>query len=149
MAFEIALQVNQSEKNRLNKSISPLITVTGVLKRDTSIIDPVIMIQCDLTAVNTCNYMTIPAFGRSYFVNDIRSIRNGLVEFSCHVDVLSTYASAIRANTAIIRKQEGVWNLYLNDGTFKVFQNPTVLTRAFPTGFTTQEFILAVAGGAS
>lgn len=146
MAFNITLQVNKSERERLSKDIDAITTVSGVLKTETSIIDPVIMIECDLDAVINCNYMTIPAFGRSYFVNNIRSIRNGLVEFSCHVDVLSSFASAIRGNTAIIKKQENDWNLYLNDGSFKVYQNPNVLTRAFPSGFTTQEFVLAVAG---
>lgn len=146
MAFNISLQINKSERERLSKDISDIMVLTGVLKSETSIIDPVIMVECDLTAVVNCNYMTIPAFGRSYFVNNIRSIRNGLVEFSCHVDVLSSFASQIRANTAIIRKQENDWNLYLNDGSFKVYQNPNVLTRAFPSGFTTQEFVLAVAG---
>lgn len=146
MAFNITLQVNKSERERLSKDIDAITTVSGVLKTETSIIDPVIMIECDLDAVVNCNYMTIPAFGRSYFVNNIRSIRNGLVEFSCHVDVLSSFASAIRGNTAIIKKQENDWNLYLNDGSFKVYQNPNVLTKAFPSGFTTQEFVLAVAG---
>lgn len=146
MAFTISLQVNSSERERLTKSLSEIMTVSGVLKSETSIIDPVIMIECDLSDVVNCNYMTIPAFGRSYFVNNIRSIRNGLVEFSCHVDVLSTYASAIRANRAIVRRQQNNWNLYLNDGSFKVYQNPKVLTKAFPSGFTTQEFVLAVAG---
>lgn len=146
MAFNISLQVNNSERERLSKSIDDILTVSGVLKEETSIIDPVIMIECDLNAVKNCNYMTIPAFGRSYFVNNIRSIQNGLVEFSCHVDVLSSFANQIRDNTAIVRKQENDWNLYLNDGSFKVYQNPNVLTKAFPSGFTTQEFILAVAG---
>lgn len=146
MAFTISLQINQSERERLTKSLSDIMTVSGVLKSETSIIDPVIMIECDLSNVVNCNYMTIPAFGRSYFVNNIRSIRNGLVEFSCHVDVLSTYASAIRANRAIVRRQQNNWNLYLNDGSFKVYQNPNVLTKEFPSGFTALEFVLAVAG---
>lgn len=146
MSFNIVLQRNNSERERLTKNVSTLLTVSGVLKSETSIIDPVIMIECDLDAVKNCNYMTISAFGRSYFVNNIRSIRNGLVEFSCHCDVLSSFASQIRANTAIIRKQEKQWNLYLNDGSFKVYQNPNVLTKAFPSGFRTQEFVLAVAG---
>lgn len=146
MAFNIELQVNSSERNRLTKSISTIATVSGVLKEDTSIIDPVIKIECDLSSFTGCNYMTIPAFGRSYFVNNIRSIRNGLVEFSCHVDVLSTFAGQIRNNRAITKRQENKWNLYLNDGSFKVYQNPMVLTKAFPSGFTTQEFVLAVAG---
>ena len=146
MAFTIKLQRNNSEKERLSKDITDLSTVTGVLKEETSIIDPVIKIECDLSNFVNCNYLTIPAFGRSYFVINIRSIRNGLVEFACHVDVLSSFASQIRGNTAIIKKQENEWNLYLNDGSFKVYQNPNVLTRAFPSGFTTQEFVLAVAG---
>lgn len=146
MAFNIVLQRNNSEMNRVSKSVDNLLTISGVLKEDTSIIDPVIKIKCDLSDVTGCNYLSIPAFGRSYFVNNIRSIRNGLVEFSCHVDVLSSFASEIRGNKAIIKRQENAWNLYLNDGSFKVYQNPIVLTKSFPSGFTTQELILAVAG---
>lgn len=146
MAFTIKLQINKSERERLSKDITDISTVSGVLKEETSIIDPVIKIECDLSGFVNCNYMTIPAFGRSYFVNNIRSIHNGLVEFACHVDVLSSFAGQIRRNKAIIKKQENEWNLYLNDGTFKVYQNPKVLTKAFPSGFTTQEFVLAVAG---
>lgn len=146
MAFNIVLQRNNSEITRVTKSVDNLLTVSGTLKEETSIIDPVIKIECDLAAVIWCNYLSIPTFGRSYFVNNISSIRNGLVEFSCHVDVLSTFADSIKTNTAIIKRQEKKWNLYLNDGSFKVYQNPTVLTKAFPSGFTTQEFILAIAG---
>ena len=147
MAFNIVLQRNNSEMNRISKSVDNLLTVSGVLKEDTSIIDPIIKIKCDLSEVTGCNYLSIPAFGRSYFVNNIRSVRNGLVEFSCHVDVLSSFESKIRENKAIIKRQENKWNLYLNDGSFKVYQNPNVLTKAFPSGFTTQELVLAVAGG--
>lgn len=146
MAFNIILQKNNSENNRVSKSLKTILTVSGVLKEETSIIDPVIKIECDLASVTGCNYLSIPAFGRSYFVNNIRSIRNGLVEFSCHVDVLSSFASQILKNSAIVKRQEKSWNLYLNDGTFKIYQNPNVLTKAFPSGFTTQEFVLAIAG---
>ena len=146
MSFDISLQINNSEKERLTKDVTNIVTVSGVLKSETSIIDPVIIIECDLNSVKNCNYITISEFGRSYFVNNIRSIRNGLVEFSCHCDVLSSFAEQIRGNIAIIKKQEKEWNLYLNDGSFKVYQNPNILTKAFPSGFTTQEFVLAVAG---
>lgn len=144
--FDILLQRNNSEKNRVTKDLTLLGTATGVLREQTSIVDPVVRIECNLADVVKCNYITIAAFGRSYFVNNITSVRQGLVEFQCHVDVLSTYATEIKGTTAIIRRQENDWNLYLNDGTFKVYQNPTVLTKAFPSGFTTQELVLAVAG---
>lgn len=146
MSFNISLQRNNSERNRVSKDVENIMTVSGELKTETSIVDPIILIECDLSDVTGCNYVSIPTFGRSYFVNNIRSIRTGLVEFSCHVDVLSSFAEQIKKNTAIVRKQENNWNLYLNDGSFKVYQNPIVLTKAFPSGFTTQEFVLAVAG---
>lgn len=146
MAFNILLQVSNSEKNKLDKEVTTLATVTGVLKSETSIINPVIMMEGDVSQFATCNYMEIPVFGRKYFITNIRSIRNGLFEISARVDVLSTYATQIRQNTAIIHRQENRWNLYLNDGTFRIYQNPMVLTREFPNGFTTQEFVLAVAG---
>lgn len=146
MAFNIILQRNNSEMNRISKNIEDILTVSGVLKEETSIINPVIKIECDIAAITGCNYMSIPVFERSYFVNNIRSIRNGLVEFDCHVDVLTSFADSILTNTAIIKRQENSWNLYLNDGSLRVYQNPNVLTKKFPSGFNTQEFVLAVAG---
>ena len=146
MSISIALQTNVSEKNKLDKDLTTIATVTGTLKTETSIIDPVILIEGNLSNYVGCNYMTISAFGRSYFVNNIRAIRNNLFEISAHVDVLSSFSAGIRSNSAIVRRQEKNWNLYLNDGTFRVYQNPNVLTKAFPSGFTTQEFVLAVAG---
>lgn len=146
MSFNITLQKMTSEKYAVTKSTSDIKTVSGVLKDTTSIIDPVIMIEIDLADVTECNYLSIPKFGRKYFVNNIRSVRNGLVEFTCHVDVLSSWATELKTNSAIVRRNEKKWNLYLNDGTFKIYQNPNVLTKAFPSGFSTQEFVLAVAG---
>ena len=146
MSFSITLMRNDSEVNRLSKFTVALTTVTGTLKEQTSIIDPVIKIQADLSSLTNCNYMYIPEFNRYYFVNDIKAITGNIVEISGHVDVLSTYAAEIRSNTAITRRQENNWNLYLNDGTFRVYQDPKVITKAFPSGFSTQELVLAVAG---
>lgn len=146
MSFSIVLQRNSSENNKVDKTLTTLSTMTGTLKNETSIIDPVIIFEGSLSNLKNCNYCTISEFGRSYFVNDIRSVRNGLIELTCHVDVLSTYATAIRGNRAIIKRQENNWNLYLNDGSFNSYQNPYVLTKLFPSGFNTSQFILAIAG---
>lgn len=145
--MDITLQINNSEKNRLDKNITDIITLSGTLRDQTSIINPVIVIEGDLSSYVNCNYMTISAFNRSYFINNITSINNNLFEISAHVDVLSTYKTQIRANSAIIARQEKKWNLYLNDGVFKTYQNPHIVTKAFPSGFTQQHFIFSVAGG--
>lgn len=144
--FNVILQVNNSELNKMNKNIDTLATFTGTLKQPTSLIDPVFIFECNIEDFALCNYLTVEKFRRSYFINSIKSIRNYLVEVSCHVDVISTYAEYIRECVGIIKKQENEWNLYLNDGSLKVYQNPNILTKAFPSGFTTQEFVLAVAG---
>lgn len=142
----IDLQTNNSEKNALSKDIDTIASLTGTLRAECSIIDPVIIVEADLSDLTGCNYMTIEDFSRSYFINNIRTIRENLVEISAHVDVLSSFKDEILANEAIILRQENLWNLYLNDGTFKVYQNQDVVTAPFPNGFTTQQFILAVAG---
>lgn len=89
MSFNITLQVCASEPNRVTKELTLITTLSGTLKSETSIINPVLLIEGDLTSFINCNYLTIPIFGRSYFVTDIRSIRSNLVEVTAHVDVLS------------------------------------------------------------
>lgn len=148
MPFNIQLQVNLSEPNRVTKTVETILDVTGDLREGTSILDPVIVFQADLAALVSCNYMTIDTFGRKYFVKNIRSIRNGLVEITAHVDVLSSFTDAIKGNYAIIKRQESEYNLYLNDGSLRTYSDPKILTCPFPSGFGGNiEYVLAVAGG--
>lgn len=144
--LEILLQTNTSEPNKVDKDLYTVATVTGTLRAGCSLQDPVLMFELDLEDFASVNYITIPRFGRSYFVQDVTSVNMGLVEMTCHVDVLSSFKTQIRANTAIIKKQEGEWNLYLNDGSLRIYQNPVVLTKPFPSGFNTYEYIMAIAG---
>lgn len=144
--FSVVLQRNDSEKNKLDKTLTTISTVTGELKEETSIVDPVIVVAGDLSSFATVNYLTIVVFRRSYYVTNVRSIRTGLVEFACHVDVLSSFKEQIRGNTAIIKRQENEWNLYLNDSVIRCYQNPIVSTHAFPAGFSGNSYVLIVAG---
>lgn len=146
MSFNVTLQRNDSEPIRMDKNVSTIASYTGTLREGTSIIDPVIKIECNLSNVKKCNYLTVTEFGRSYFVKDIVSVNNKIVEFHCHVDALSSFSSEIRRNNAIIKRQENLWNLYLNDGSLKIYQNPTIVTKEFPSGFSDMRFILGVAG---
>lgn len=143
----IEFYVNQSEKNRLDKTLVSAFNLNGELKEDCSIIDPVIKIVGDVSSMASVNYMYIPSFGRYYFINNVISINNEICEVHAHVDVLSTYKDEIRAQRAVISRQEKKWNLYLNDGVFKTYQNPYIITKAFSSGFTSQHFVLSIAGG--
>lgn len=142
------LMTNNSEREALTKSLTTLETLTGSLRNQSSIIDPVIEVTGITSGtVTACNYAHIPEFGRYYFVKNITSIRTNVWVISCHVDVLQTYTTQIKAQTAVIKRQENLWNLYLDDGIFKTYQNPQIITKAFPSGFGTQNFVLAIAGG--
>lgn len=150
MSFSIVLQQNKSEHIQVNKELETISTITGVLRESSTIIDPVFLVETSLESVSSVNYITIPEFKRSYFVNNITLVRTGLVEFACHVDVLSSFADEIKSNTGIVRRQEksGVFNLYLDDGSLKAYANPHVMSLAFPTGFNGASFIFAIAGAA-
>lgn len=143
--MNIILQKNNSEDNRVGKDITDVATVSGSLKNESSVVNPVILIESSDLASNV-NYMTIPEFHRKYFVTDIVSVRNSLVEIHAHCDVIETYAPQIRQQRAIVSRQQNKWNLYLDDGMFKTYQNAQIVTKAFPAGFTNTEFVLAVAG---
>lgn len=151
MAFNIILQTTSSMNNKIGKDIDDIVTLSGTLKNDTSVIDPIILIDSDTTtddSIFLANYCTIPKFGRKYFITDIKSVRNSLIEISMHVDVLETYQDEILGLNAIIRRtsDSDYFNLYLDDGVFNVYQNPDIVTKSFPSGFSGQSIILAVAG---
>ena len=144
----IHIQQTTSEKNKIGKSISTLYTASGALREGTSIINPVIRISgANVPTLKNANYMHIPDFNRYYFITDIKSVRNGLIEISGHVDVLQTYSSQIRNNTAIIKRNANSWNLYIEDGLFKTYANPHIFTKEFPSGFKEPSYVLFVAGG--
>ena len=151
MALDIVLMRNNSENRKVGKSLTTVATLSGVLKERCSIIDPVLTVTESHANVTTSNYVYIPSLLRYYFIKDITSVRNGVYELSCHVDVLESYKGGIKAQAAIVQRQAEKWNLYLNDGQFKIYQNPNITVMKFPSGFDGQTpcFALAVAGGVS
>ena len=82
-------------------------------------------------SVYNFNYMQITTFGRFYFITDIRSIGNNRWEISGHVDVLNTYASGILNNDAVIKRQQNLYNLYLNDPDFLTYNYDRIQTKKF------------------
>lgn len=148
--FDITIQRNNSEANRLHKTVTTLASLQGYLREGTSIIDPVILVEASIETLAGCNYLAVPKFKRKYFINNVVSVSTSLVEIHCHVDVLSSFETEIKANKAILSKAEdsNAYSLYLNDNSLHCFQNPKIQTKEFPSGFSSSvEFVLAVAGG--
>lgn len=150
MSFSVDLYQNESPVEKIGKTLSNSHTISDVvLKRDTSILRPVLLIN-SVQDIYTYNYMYISEFGRYYFIDDIRSINNNMWEISAHVDVLETYSSQILANTAVLKRQEKKFNLYLDDPEFKVLNNYRIQTKRFAgtSGWTKQLHYVLVTNGA-
>ena len=149
MSFNIRLMTNNSSDNVAEKDFTTIDTLTGTLRNETSITDPAIRIEYT-GALQDVNYFYIPQFQRYYFATDIKCIRDGIWEISGHCDVLTTAwkLGALKECSGITKKQQSLNNLYLNDGSFKVYQDPIVTTELFPSGFNTYQYVLAVAGSA-
>lgn len=144
--MNLVLYRNISETNAVNKSLTELVTLTGTLRNESSIIDPVILVSDIDSYIGSMNYAYIPEFNRYYFIQNIESVRKNLWRVSFHVDVLYTYREQIKANHAIIERNEIQYDLKLNDGLFKTQQNPRIAQFTFPNGFTNWDFVLAIAG---
>lgn len=145
MSFTIELYQNASPNEKIGKSLTALGTYTGELRDASSVLTPVILLEDSGTLYNA-NYLKISEFGRYYYITEIDKLRNGLVEISARCDALETYKAQILSHKAVIERQEKKWNLYLDDGTFKAYNNPLLITKAFPSGFSGMSFLLVVAG---
>lgn len=144
----IKFYTNLSDKVVVDKNITQIGSdVTGTLRENCSVIDPVIKFEQVVGAnLTSANYAYIQEFGRYYFINNIKCVGN-LYEVYMHVDVLKTYASGIRSNSAVIARQENNYNLYLQDGVFKTYSQPHIQIEQFPDGFSDFNLIFSVAGG--
>lgn len=142
------LQYNESDSDHLDKDITDIHDLVGVFRDDCTIEDPVILLEGNPDLLTGVNYFTIPKFNRSYFLTGQRIVRTNLIEISGHVDVLSSFKTYIRQQTAIVKRQETnkAYNLYIDDSSLRSYQNPIVLTQNFPQGFNGHSFILVTAG---
>lgn len=145
--MNVILCNNNSEPNKINKNISNLLTLSGNLKEETSILNPVVLIEIEDPA--EYNYAYIPEFNRYYFINDIVSVRNGIWRISMTVDVLMSFKSSILNVPVIVSDTEYLGSdMYLPGQVWKtkVKENTNIVN--FPSGLSENgHFILITAGG--
>ena len=143
----LKLYTNSSDRNHLDKVITQQGSdISGTLRDACSIVDPVIAIE-SVTGFNlsSCNYAYISEFGRYYYITNI-VCTGKLYELHMHCDVLMSFKSQIRGNSAVIARNESTYNLYLADGVFKTYANPHYQIKKFPSGFSGFHYVLTISG---
>lgn len=146
MSFPIVFMFNNEPMNKISKTPVEKFTLTGELRDESSIVDPVILIEKDNPI--EANYAYIAEFNRYYYIKDITAVRTGLWRITMHTDVLKTFSEGILNSPCIVAKSSSRFNLYLNDSDYKCEQCDIVLTKKFPTGFNLANsmFVAAILG---
>jgi len=150
--MQISLFTYSKEKERVNKTnfLSNRFPLNGYLKNETSVQEPIILIEKTNPALYDYNYLYIEEFKRFYFITGIKQIRCNLWEISAKCDVLYSFMSDILANKCIIDKAENSpdANLYLNDGSFVTDSRKYNEVIPFASGLSLNgSYILICAGG--
>lgn len=147
--MNITLGKTNDDPRVVSKTMSGIASYSGSLKNDCSIMRPTVRISGNIGSVAGANYMHIPEFQRYYYITDIRSVANNLFEVTGRVDVLKSNEADIRASNGIACRSASNYDLYLDDGNFKLHSNPNIVTHSFPAGFTYTKtsYLLLCAGG--
>ena len=159
----ITLRKCLSEANRVTKSFATGVdkNYSGTFRDAQDVLTPKIKIETD-DDLSLYNYCEISAFGRKYFAR-AQALQYKLWEIDCEVDVLSTYATGIKASEALVKRTQDYSNndkinYYMNDGVFFTEQRQVVTYQTFKkidptTGHLvdatmgTDSYYLLVAGG--
>lgn len=145
MSMTITFGTTSDPKNKLNKTYKSSVSITGNLKDDTSVVNPIILVNASLATLSGCNYMYIASFGRYYYITDVVSKGANLVEVHGHCDVLKSFNSQIRACTGYVSRTN-TGNSYISDDMKALTNKPTV-TYVNATGqFGYSGFVLWVGG---
>lgn len=146
--MEITVYNTTSEPNAINKTLGTGTQISGTVRDpgEISVTDPVVLIAAGVDP--SINYCYISDFGRYYYCT-VRSIREGLSELTCHVDVLMSYQSDILSLSAIAERAQtdgDRYSSYLPDNMQKMYTYKTICTRRLHTFSYGSSYILITAG---
>lgn len=119
MANLVLFHVEESEIN-INKTLSwPEDSVQGNFRGDVNLVTPIIDIQRNtyLTVEHYLkyNYCFIYNFQRYYFIRNVDIIEGNIIRYYLEEDVLYTFASLIKNQTAHILRNEYSYDNYIDD----------------------------------
>lgn len=145
--MNIRLCINNSEKNKINKSLTSGITLSGTLRNESNVVNPSITINIDNPTIY--NYAYIPEFKRYYFITDFTAIRTGIWRINLKSDVLMSFKDSILSSRVLISNTESTGkSSYLSGSNWvnNCKSKTDVLT--FSNGLLDDgQFILITAGG--
>ena len=144
--MEIKLRNNNREKNKINKSLTAGITLSGALRNSSNVVTPTIII--DIENPTIYNYAYIPEFKRYYFITDYISVRTGIWQINLKSDVLMSFKDSILASRVLVNNSESSGSSYLSGENWVTSCKTKTDIVSFSNGLLSDgQFILITAGG--
>ena len=145
--MNLRLCINNSEKNKINKSLTAGVTLSGTLRNESNVVTPSIVINIDNPTIY--NYAYIEDFGRYYFITDYISLRTGIWQINLKSDVLMSFKDSILASNVLINNTETTGkNNYLSGSNWVSNCKAKTDILTFSQGLLNDgQYILITAGG--
>lgn len=146
--MKVSIYKNLSENSVIGKSKTLVYETECEIKGESSIINPVLILQYN-EQVFASNYVYIPAWGRYYFIDDVRVMTGCRVEVSLSVDVLESFkAPILELNVILSDTEQTGLNNYLPSESFVINCKSKTDIVNFSNGLLDNgEYILITAGG--
>lgn len=124
MAITVEVGTVSDDPRTVTKTISGT-SYTGSLRNESNVVNPSILVNASAADIATCNYMSISAFGRKYFITDIIAVSNYQCIVNGHCDVLATYADGIKSNPCVLARSTSSGDPFINDGSIRTKSTKT------------------------
>lgn len=141
--MNIKLLSYSQPKNSVKKAYTTWANLTGSMRDVLNVTNPVFLVQAT-TQYDKANAVYCEELDRYYFITGKNWVRTGLLEISCHVDVLVSYQSEIWNNAGIISRNANLFNGYLPDNRQKLFAYDKIQIKAFPTNNTDTNVLITM-----
>lgn len=145
--MNIALYHNASEPNKISKNITALnLSMSGSLRNETEVVNPIIRIEGNASLLQSANYAYIEELNRYYYITDMKSVRNNIIELHLHCDVLMSFN--LSGVSGIVIESENVSaNRYLTGRNWVGTVKHKTDIKSFSSGLLDNgEYILITAG---
>lgn len=141
--MQIILYQNTSPDNKIHKTLSQVLTLSGALRGESNVTTPVIRIEG--AALPNFNYAYIPDFSRYYYKRDVRAVRTNIFDISLECDALMSFD--LTNVTGVVIESSGGNNYLSARNWVRTVKSKTDIL-PFSNGLlATGEYILITAGG--
>ena len=144
--MNLTLYKNSSDNRCINKKLKQVLSLSGNLKNESSVMNPTVIIQSNIIDFN---YLYIQEFKRYYYVDNITILRTNLIQVDASVDVLMSNKDVIKYLPCLVERVNDNEKIdeFIDTNT-DVERGENTEIKTFPQGFNdSPTFILCTLSG--